>query len=320
MRAVQLVGPEQFEVVHAPEPEVAPGQALLRIRTVGLCGSDRFMVSRLMARGAIPGPVGVSGHECIGTVEASRHPSLAPGDEVLYLPLIFDGMAEYVAVDPALCVPVPAGLEPRDSVMSQQLGTVIWACQKLPNVLDRSVAIIGQGPAGLNFTAMLRNLGAREIIAIDRLPRRLEVAHALGATHVVDARDEDAVAAVRRLTGGEGVDLAIEAVGHEATVNQAYAMVRTLGTVLIFGVPETETFPGLHFSEAFRKQITTLMSVHAQQEPGLGSFRLALDFLKQRRIDLRGTISHCLPLADAPLAYDLLRTGRDGAVKVLVEL
>src|SRR5262249_3035739 len=162
--------------------------------------------------------------------------------------------------------------------------TVIWACKKLPNLLDQTVVVLGQGPAGLNFTALLRGLGARWIAVTDVLPRRLEVARALGATDAIDARETDPVSAVLRLTGGRGADVVVEAVGIEETVNQAYAMVRPLGAVLVFGVPRHESFPSFRFAEAFRKQATTISSVHAQQEPGLASFRLALDFLAQRRL------------------------------------
>lgn len=320
MRAAQLVAPDRFEVISVPEPEVAPGEALVRLHVNGLCGSDLHMVHLVGRRDGYPALPGLSGHECIGTVVRSNGSALAEGQRVLYLPPRFDGLAEYVAADPAHCAPVPEGMALNDAVMSQQLGTVIWACKKLPNVLDQTVAVLGQGPAGLNFTALLRNLGAREIIAVDVLPRRLEVAAALGATHVVDARHEDAVAAVHRLTDGQGVDVALEVVGHEDTVNQVYGMVREFGTVLIFGVPKVDVFTGFHFQGAFRKQATTLTSIHAQREPGLASFRLAMAMLEQRRLDLRPTISHSLPLAEVQAAYDLARTGRDGSVKVLIEL
>jgi S-(hydroxymethyl)glutathione dehydrogenase/alcohol dehydrogenase len=102
-----------------------------------------------------------------------------------------------------------------------------------------TVAVIGCGGVGLNAIQGARLCGASRIIAIDRLPQKLELAKVFGATDVVDASDVDPVQAVLELTGG-GVDHALEVVGIEATIEQAFAMLDTMGTATVVGVARPE--------------------------------------------------------------------------------
>lgn len=102
-----------------------------------------------------------------------------------------------------------------------------------------TVAVIGCGGVGLNAVQGARLVGASRIIAVDRIPQKLELARRFGATDTVNASEVDAVAAVKELTGG-GVDHAIEVVGIEATIEQAFAMLDTLGTATVIGVARPE--------------------------------------------------------------------------------
>ena len=98
--------------------------------------------------------------------------------------------------------------------MAQPLGTAIYAMKKLPSVLDKDVAVVGQGPMGQLFDGVLRNLGAREIIGVDPVESRLANSRRMGATATVSNRQEDPAAAVRRITEGRMAEVVIEAVGH----------------------------------------------------------------------------------------------------------
>lgn len=99
-----------------------------------------------------------------------------------------------------------------------------------------SVAVFGAGGVGLNAVQGAAIAGAERIVAVDTQPGKLELARTFGATHVVDARREDAVKAVRELTDGRGVDYAFEAVGHRETIERAYAATRKAGTCVVIGV------------------------------------------------------------------------------------
>jgi threonine dehydrogenase-like Zn-dependent dehydrogenase len=204
-------------------------------------------------------------------------------------------------------------------VVGQQLGTVIYCCKKMPNVIDMDVAVLGQGTGGLLFTAMLRNMGARKIIGIDIVAHRLEVAKKMGATHVVDASKEDLVAAVKDITGGDMADLAVEAVGEPETINQVADLIRDRGYLVLFGIASVGDI-GFDYMKFFRKHPIAVSSSRTELEEDYRSFKLAMDMIVQKRIDVNPLISHHLPLSQIDRAYDLALHKKDGAVKVLLDL
>ena len=145
--------------------------------------------------------------------------------------------------------------------MAQPLGTVIFALKKLPEILDQDVAIVGQGPVGQLFCGALRNLGAREIIAVDLLESRLANSPRMGATSVVCSANEDPIAAVERITGGRMPDIVIEAVGHhDQAFNLCIDLCRKAGRILYFGVPP-EHLDQIRWRDLFKKNLTVHTSV-----------------------------------------------------------
>ena len=127
--------------------------------------------------------------------------------------------------------------------MSQPLGTVVWACRKLGNIINQDVVIIGQGPMGLLITHMISNLGAKNIITTDLVDFRLEVSKQMRATHTVNSANEDVVDAVKEITDGKMADLVIEVVGHQTeTINTCLQLLKRGGTLLAFGVPDDEVY------------------------------------------------------------------------------
>ena len=141
------------------------------------------------------------------------------GDEVLALPRYIGGLSEYFLSD-EITLPL-TGFPRKDCIlMSQPLGTVVWACRKLPNLLNLDTVVVGQGPMGLLFTHMLSNLGARTVITTDVVDFRT-VAKKMRATHTINADKQNPAAAVEEITEGRMADLVIEVVGHQTeTINQ----------------------------------------------------------------------------------------------------
>jgi threonine dehydrogenase-like Zn-dependent dehydrogenase len=193
---------------------------------------------------------------------------------------------------------------------------VLYALKKVPNLLDHDIAVVGQGPIGQLFCACLRNLGAREIIAIDRLESRLRTSPQMGATAVIDASREDPVAAVRRVTGGSLPDVVVEAVGHrEQALSLCTDLCRPGGRILYFGVPE-EKLDGVRWRDLMVKNLT----IHTSINPDfVRDFPLAMRWIAEQRIDVRPIITHSFPLREIQAAFDTFRERRDGALKVFVE-
>jgi len=317
MKAVQYVSPGHVTVVDVPVPERPAGEVLLRLDKVAICGSDLHMLYD-SAPASFPFAPGVSGHECIGVVEEADSTEVRRGERMLIIPPKINAMAEYVTVEPKWLIPIPDGLDSQRGVLAQLLGTVLYACKRLPSVVDKTVAVVGQGPVGLFFTMLMAHYGAKKIIGLDVVDHRLSVSRAVGAAHTINAERENRAEAVRELTDGALVDLVIEAVGKEETINYSLDLVRQNGDMLLFGIPKRSAFV-FEYEKFLRKLLRTTSCAFTQQEPGLRSFRLAVDLIAQGRLDVSPLISHCLPLADAPGAFYLAQTKQDGAVKVLLD-
>lgn len=319
MKAARITAPRQLEFVEAPVPKLDDfdGQpVLVRLQAGVLCASDfpRFLGGAFNVQ--FPRPLGDSLHECIGEIVESRSPRFRPGDRVLSIPPDQRGLSEYFVASAEMTVPLPDGYEPRSHlILGQPLGTILWAARKLPNVLDLDVAIIGQGPIGLMFSHLLANMGARRVIAIEKLAYRLEMSRRMKATHTIDVTQTDPVAAVRELTDGQGPDIVVEAVGHQPeTIQMAVDMCRPHGTVLLFGVPDEEHYP-VPVWALMRKNLRFISSVHPNVQRDLP---LALDMITQGRIDVAPLITHRFPLFEAQSAFELAIERRDQPIKVLL--
>jgi threonine dehydrogenase-like Zn-dependent dehydrogenase len=321
MRAAQIVAPRRVELVDIPEPdlkEAKPGMIKVRLERACLCGSDSPFFAYDFEETAYPLRPGLSIHECLGTVVESTSTRFREGDFVLALPNEHQGgLCEYFCVPDALAIHLPREGVPLEQIlMTQPLGTVIWACQKLGNLLDKDVVIVGQGPMGLLFSHMLSNLGARHIITLDKLDYRLEASRKMRATHTINVEREDPVAAVQEITHGKMADLVVEVVGHGVnTLDLCLNLVRRLGTVLFFGVPDVEVEPNFPMLNFFRKNINLISSVGPDVVP---NFSLARDMIAQGRINVSPLISHVLPFQDIQKAYELFVNRKDGAIKVVL--
>ncbi|MBT3270597.1 zinc-binding dehydrogenase [Candidatus Poribacteria bacterium] len=319
MRAARLIAPRTYDMVDIPVPSLAgagPDRVVVKTNRVCLCASDMPYFS--YDRGTYPQPPGLSAHECLGTVAESTSPRLAVGDQVLSVPDGQHGMAEYFLADAVRTVHLPDGFS-NEILMAQPLGTVIWACRKLPNMLGAKTVVYGQGPMGLLFNRLFSNLGAKTIVGVERVPERLALAEAMGATHVVNSGEEDVVARVRDITGGEMADIVVEIVGHNTeTLAACVSLVRREGTVLAFGVPDDAVYP-VPFGEMFGKNISLISSVGPDCQH---DYPLAIDMIHQGRLDVTPILSHDMPFTtdDVQTGYELFVGRKEGAVKVMIHM
>jgi 2-desacetyl-2-hydroxyethyl bacteriochlorophyllide A dehydrogenase len=320
VQAGRIVAPGRVEIVSVPAPE--PGEGQFRVRpTIGcLCGSDLpyFFADDMnpMLRGRrAPLEPGLSLHELIGVVDASRCSGYREGDRVLALPYEHRGLAQAFLSEPARAVSLPEGAEGDHLVLSQPLGTIFHAVNKLGRLINLNVVVVGQGPIGLLFTALLTRLGVRRLIALEPLPERRAVAQRMGATHVLDPGADDPGERVAALTGGLGADLVVEAIGEPETLAGCIGLLRRGGTILAFGVPHQARYD-LPFGELFFREGQIITSVG----PNVAvDFPIAVEMIAQGRLDVTPLITHRFPLSRAQEAFELFAYRRDGALKVLLE-
>jgi threonine dehydrogenase-like Zn-dependent dehydrogenase len=320
MLAGQITGPGQLNFIDLPRPQIAERQLLVKLEIASLCGSDipYFLHDTShpsVAGQPLPLRPGLSLHELIGTVYESKSKRFKEGDRVLALPFHYlQGMSEYFLSADSLAVPLPSG-NAEQLVLSQPLGTVVHACRKLPNLLGKTAVVLGQGPIGQLFCALLRHLGAVCVITVDSLPERLRISSRMGATDVFGENAPELKAAVRDLTNGAGADLVVEAIGKEETLNLASDLIRRHGTVILFGLPNRFTF-NIAIHEFFYKEAHLIGCVGPDVQD---DFPIAVELIATGAIDVKPLITHKFPFLKAQDAFTLFSRRSDGAMKVILE-
>ncbi|WP_328745334.1 S-(hydroxymethyl)mycothiol dehydrogenase [Streptomyces sp. NBC_00285] len=171
-----------------------------------------------------------------------------------------------------------------------------------------SVAVIGCGGVGMAAVAGARLAGATKVIAVDVDPRKLERAMGMGATHTVDSRENDPVAAIRELTGGFGADVVVEAVGRPETYRQAFYARDLAGTVVLVGVPTPEMKLELPLLDVFGRGGALKSSWYGDCLPSR-DFPALIDLYLGGRFDLDAFVSETIGLDDVEKAFEKMHRG-----------
>lgn len=318
MSAAVVTALEQVRCEEIAAPEPTPGMVLVRSTLASICGSDLHIA--YMGWNALEFPLapGHPGHEGVGEVVDGGGTGFAPGETVLTVPNIWTAraFAGYQLVNPQYLLRLPSTAPLSHLLMAQQLGTVVYGCKRLPPMEGKTAVVIGQGSVGLFHDFILRRMGAEKIIAIEPIPQRLAAAKSFGVDEAIDVTGDRATDAVLGLTGGEGADVVIEAVGSVETLNQAFKLARPLGRVAAFGLPPGMERVPFDWDSFFRRRLT-IHSVHgAQDEPGLPDFQRSVDLISEGEIDVAPFVTHQFPISRVQEAFDLAHSRGDGALKV----
>jgi len=359
MKAAVYVEPGRIELTDKPIPDVGPNDALMRITTTTICGTDVHILKGEypVARGLTVGhePVGVIeklGSEVKGYREGQRViagaicPSFTsyacqdgyPSQDGAYLQTaigcpchgykatggwrfgnLIDGtQAEYVLVPDAMAnlAPVPDGLTDEQVLMCPDIMSTGFAgAEKADIRIGDVVAVFAQGPIGLCATAGARLKGASTIIAVDGINSRLTIARQMGADVTLNFHEVDVVSEILKLTGGRGVDSAIECLGTQATFEAALRVLKPGGTLSSLGVYSTDlTIPLSAYAAGLgdHKIVTSLCP------GGKERMRRLLNIVQSSRVDLSPLVTHRYKLDDIVSAYDLFSHQRDGVLKVAI--
>ena len=318
MLAGQITGPRSLEMIEIPIPAIEDGEILVQLQAGAICGSDLpyflFDTSHpILAGASAPLPPMFSLHELAGFVTQSRSKRFKEGDRVLALPTIpHRGLAEYFLSSDDRAVLLPGG-PVNHLVLSQPLGTVVHACLKVPDLFGQTAVVLGQGPVGQLFTALLRHMGVVRLIAVDLLPERLRVSTRMGATHTVCGSATEVAAAIETITDGKLADLAVEVIGREETLNLAAKLVRRNGTLLAFGLPHKHNYD-FGFHEFFWNEGRLICSLG----PTVDDFRAAVDMISNGVIDVAPLVTHTFPFSRAQEAFTLFADHTDGVIKVVL--
>ncbi len=314
MLAGQIIQRRQIELITHPEPVPGtPGEIVFQPELACLCGSDIPYFAA--EHPEYPLKVGLSLHEMVGTVLWADGSRFQTGQKVLAVPTNHVGIFERFAISEKLVVPLDLRRPPEEMIVSQPLGTVLYGLRMLPNLLGWNVAVVGQGPIGQLFCAALRNLGAKQIIGIDKIPSRLSLSRRMGATAVIHTEQEDPISTVADLTGGAMADLVIEAVGHEnQALNLCIDLCRRQGRIHYFGVPP-QLIDGIRWRDLVSRNLAMTTSLGPDFTR---DFPLAMQWIGEGRVDVRPLVTHSFPLSEIQTAFETFSDRKDGACKVLI--
>lgn len=345
MKALVFRGPEQIGIEEVPIPRPGPGEAVIRVTLTTICGTDLHIL-----KGEYPVKPGlVIGHEPVGVIhelglgvagysvgERVLVGAITPCGQCNYClsgewsqcggPIggwkfgntINGAQAEYLLVPSAQAnlAKIPDDLADEQVVLLADIAsTGISAAESGDVRIGDTVAVFAQGPIGLCATAGAKLKGAGLIIAVESDPVRSAMAKRMGADLVLDHTRIDVVAEIRRLTDGKGVDVAIEALGTQATFENALRVLRAGGTLSSLGVYSGKlSVPLEPFAAGLgdHKIVTTLCP------GGKERMRRLMELVQHGRLDLRPLLTHTFSLDQIIEAYKLFGERRDGVIKVAI--
>jgi len=347
MKALVFDAPGQITVKEAPIPRPGYGEAVIQVTLTTICGTDLHIL-----RGEYPVKRGlIIGHEPVGSIHeiGPGVTGYAVGDRVLVGAITpcgqcgycLDGhasqcggpiggwrfgntingaQAEYLLVPHAQAnlAKIPDELSDKQVVLLPDIASTGFSAAESGGVkLGDSVAIFAQGPIGLCATVGARLGGAAKIITVEGDAFRRKISKQMGATLVLDAHDPNIVASIKEATNGQGVDVAIEALGLQTTFENALRSLKPGGTLSSLGVYSGRlTIPLDPFAAGLgdHKIVTTLCP------GGKERMRRLLALVAEGRVDLTPLLTHTFPLDRITEAYELFASRSDNVLKVAIEV
>ncbi|MFP3862621.1 NAD(P)-dependent alcohol dehydrogenase [Pseudomonas capeferrum] len=352
MKAAIYVEKDRIVLEDKPIPEIGPLDALMRISTTTICGTDVHIL-----RGEYPVAKGLTvGHEPVGVIEklGSEVRGFHEGQRVIAGAItpsgysnaclcgcgaqdgagtahgfkaiggwkfgnVIDGcQAEYVRVPDAMAnlSPIPDSLNDEHVLMCPDImSTGFSGAERGGVTIGDTVAVFALGPIGLCAVAGAKMLGATTIIGVDTVAARISVAREMGASHVVDFKQGNVVAQIMALTDGRGVDVAIEALGTQATFEWALRVLRPGGTLSSLGVYNADLRIPV---DAYAAGLGDYRIVSTLCPGGKERMRRLMAVVASGRVDVSPLVTHRFRLDDIEAAYELFANQRDGVMKVAI--
>jgi L-iditol 2-dehydrogenase len=341
MRTVALVEHQKLALREDPvPPDPGPGELLVKMRAVGICGSDmHWFLEGGVGHNRAVYPM-VLGHEPVGEVVAAGvgtgfsvgqlaaiEPTIScghcwyclsgfhnncPSGVFMGGPALEGFFREYALVPARNAERVPDDLTVLQASLIEPVAVIVHILELVPIRLGDTVAVLGSGPIGVLAAALARHAGASRVIAADRLAHRVSMARLAGVDEAIDTTQASAADAVMDLTGGRGADVVFDAAGGPDTIQAGIEMTRAGGQYVLIGIPSERSFPvDLHTAMAKELRIQT---IKRSNHRGAEAIRLIRDGRVPESI-----ITHRLGLEQTPEAFDMIRHYRDGVGKAVIE-
>jgi len=344
MKVAYLTGLRKLELREEPEPKIErPGDVLVRMERVGVCGSDvHYYANGRIGRNIVEFPATV-GHECSATVVevGSAVDRLRPGDRVAVDPAMVCGtcdqcragrrntcrnirfmgspaqapgaVAEYRVLPAENCFVIPDSVSLDQAALVEPLSIGLYAVRLGEVHAHARIAVLGSGPIGLGVLLCARAVAPVTVYMTDLIDERLRVARACGAQWTGSPEREDVVAAIGEKEP-RGLDMVFECSGDPACIDQGIRLLMPGGTLLLAGIPQT---PAVSFDiHTARTKELVFKNVRRQKD----CIAPAISLIAEGRIDTGPLLTHRFPLQEIREAFELVAAYRDGVIKALIDM
>jgi len=350
MKKASLTGIKKFEIFERPIPIIeSPGDVLLKINSVGVCGSDiHYYTEGKIGDQIIDFPFTI-GHECSAVViDPGKNSSrLKKGDIVAVDPLVachecsqcksgrehtclnqkflgcpgqLEGcLSEYIIMPEENCFVAPKNVNPQIAMLVEPLSIGYYSFQQMSahsaGEVNKNctIGILGSGPIGLSVMLCLQAFGFKYIFVTDKLDYRLSTASDAGAVWTGNPVKEDIVHSMLN-KNPDMFDYVFECCGKQEAIDQAVELLKPGGMLLLVGIPEVDCV-SFNISRIRRKEIT-IQNIRRQNK----SVKPVLDLISSEKIKPEFMISHRFPLVKTSEAFDIVSNYKDGVIKALIQL
>lgn len=333
-----LCRPRELEIQEIETPSPGPGEVLIAVEAVGICGTDVLVYS-----GNYPAtyPI-VPGHEYAGTVvdigpgvtginkgdrvvsEASwpceRCPNCLSGRPEHCLKRnalgrsLNGAFAEYIKVPAKVIHTISPEISPEEGQSLVTLACAVRAVRRSELRFGEEVAQVGTGHAGLLILQLLHLAGASRIVVFDLLENRLTLASQLGASETINVSREGWQEKLQQISSDRGFDLVIDAAGSGATFRQALWLARSGGRMLAFSI-YGQVIDGFQAQDLYHKELTIIGT-----KAGTGGYELAVRLMERQLVKVNPLITHRLPLERLAEGFELIENKRTDALRVVIHL
>jgi L-iditol 2-dehydrogenase len=344
MKVAYLVGKRKIVIEEERDPEIKNSKdVLVRIRCVGICGSDvhyflegrigdQIIKDRIIVGHEASGEVievgkdvkkvkkgdkvaiepGISCGKCEFCIKGK--PNICPDVKFLGTPPVNGALREYIVMPEENLIKIPEGLGYEEGVLSEPLAIGIYAVKLSGLKIGDDVAILGTGPIGLSILFSARESGANRIFVSDLIDERIEFSKKIGADFAINAKKEDITEIVKEITNNRGVDISFEAAGKKETFRQVIHTSRIGGKSVFVGIPSEDI---VEFeAHIMRRKELELINVRRSAF----CTEIALNLLKNSKLPFKEIITHRYPFEKVEDALNLVSEYMDGVIKCVVNL
>lgn len=344
MKAIVLTGIRQMEMVNVPEPTIKKDdEVLLKIKEVGVCGSDvHYYETGRIGSQIVKYPF-VVGHECAATVKAIGRAvtRVKVGDSIVVEPTIAcnscdqckrgrkntclnlkylgcpgqaEGcLCEYIVMPEECCFPIDGKINFEQGVLCEPLAIGVYAVKQACLPKNAVIAILGAGPIGLSCLVSAKAENVNACYVTEKIKERVEAAKNNGAIWAGNPNKEDIIKGILKLEPA-GVDVVFECAGQQETIDQAIELLKPGGKLMLVGIPRLERISFM--IDKIRRKEITIVNVRRQNE----CTQRAIDSIAGGKINVDFMITHRFKLEQTQQAFDMVAEYRDGVIKALIEL